>query len=173
MGDLYYVIAFGVNDLIHDIFEGAAVCLDLEYQKSPLWEYIRSPRFLKRLCIKIGYTLDQVFVNWIEYIDWLKWAFRRSLELSFLLCLMELLQGKTKISLQPEILSWGRFVEFPNRRRPPCTTMPWNILPSLVVLWGVYWMFYYSSSSAEHPYLDLEGVTWTDNSGLENTGMYV
>ena len=31
--------------------------------------------------------------------------------------------------------------EFPNKRRPPCTTMPWNIRPALVVLWGVCWMF--------------------------------
>jgi hypothetical protein len=36
---------------------------------------------------------------------------------------------------------------FPNRRRPPCTTMPWNIWPALVVLWGVCWMFYNSSST--------------------------
>jgi hypothetical protein len=32
--------------------------------------------------------------------------------------------------------------EYPNRCRPPCTTMPWNIWPALVVLWGVCWMFY-------------------------------
>ena len=31
---------------------------------------------------------------------------------------------------------------FPNRRRPPCSTMPWMIRASLVVLWGVCWMFY-------------------------------
>jgi hypothetical protein len=31
--------------------------------------------------------------------------------------------------------------EFPNKHRPPCTTMPWNIRPALVVLWGVCWMF--------------------------------
>ena len=31
--------------------------------------------------------------------------------------------------------------EFPNNHRPPCTTMPWNIRPALVVLWGVCWMF--------------------------------
>jgi len=31
---------------------------------------------------------------------------------------------------------------FPNRLRPPCTTMPWTIWPALVVLWGVCWMFY-------------------------------
>jgi hypothetical protein len=30
----------------------------------------------------------------------------------------------------------------PNRHRPPCRTMPWDILPSLVILWGVCWMFY-------------------------------
>lgn len=32
--------------------------------------------------------------------------------------------------------------EWPDGRRPPCTTMPWNIWPSLMVLWGVCWMFY-------------------------------
>lgn len=31
---------------------------------------------------------------------------------------------------------------FPNRLRPPCTTMPWTIWPALVVLWGVCWMFF-------------------------------
>jgi hypothetical protein len=40
------------------------------------------------------------------------------------------------------LLLFGKFAEFPNRRRPKCTTMPWNIWPSLVVLWGVCWMFY-------------------------------
>jgi hypothetical protein len=39
------------------------------------------------------------------------------------------------------LLLFGNFVEFPNRHRPKCTTMPWNIWPSLVVLWGVCWMF--------------------------------
>ena len=33
------------------------------------------------------------------------------------------------------------FSGFPHKYRPPCTTMPWNIWPSLVVLWGVCWMF--------------------------------
>ena len=31
--------------------------------------------------------------------------------------------------------------EFPNKQKPPCSTMPWNIPPALVVLWGVCWMF--------------------------------
>ncbi|KAH4375250.1 hypothetical protein HBH99_217220 [Parastagonospora nodorum] len=34
------------------------------------------------------------------------------------------------------------FSVFPNEHRPPCKTMPWDIIPSLVVLWGVCWMFY-------------------------------
>ena len=34
------------------------------------------------------------------------------------------------------------FAEWPDGRRPLSTTWPWNIRPSLVVLWGVCWMFY-------------------------------
>jgi hypothetical protein len=40
--------------------------------------------------------------------------------------------------------------EFPNKRRPPCTTMPWNIRPALVVLWGVCWMF--------NPWSPIDGI---------------
>ena len=36
----------------------------------------------------------------------------------------------------------GWFAEWPNGRRPLSTTWPWNIKPSLLVLWGVCWMFY-------------------------------
>lgn len=46
-----------------------------------------------------------------------------------------------------EILSfWALFFfffsEFPDGIRHICTAMPWTIWPSLVVLWGVCWMFY-------------------------------
>ena len=34
------------------------------------------------------------------------------------------------------------YSEHPNGIRKLCTTMPWSILPSLAVLWGVCWMFY-------------------------------
>jgi hypothetical protein len=40
------------------------------------------------------------------------------------------------------------FSVFPNACRHLCTTMPWTIWPALAVLWGVCWMFPYSSSSA-------------------------
>jgi hypothetical protein len=36
----------------------------------------------------------------------------------------------------------GWFAEWPNGRHPLSTTWPWNIKPSLVILWGVCWMFY-------------------------------
>lgn len=35
----------------------------------------------------------------------------------------------------------GWFAEWPNSHRPLSTTWPWNIKPSLLVLWGVCWMF--------------------------------
>ncbi|KAI9812868.1 MAG: hypothetical protein M1827_004386 [Pycnora praestabilis] len=42
-------------------------------------------------------------------------------------------------------LGFGRFAEWPSGRRPLSTTWPWNIKPSLVVLWGVCWMFVYNN----------------------------
>ncbi|KAH6682176.1 hypothetical protein F5X68DRAFT_24316 [Plectosphaerella plurivora] len=36
---------------------------------------------------------------------------------------------------------WDMVAEFPGGIPPLCTTMPWTIWPSLVVLWGVCWMF--------------------------------
>ena len=36
----------------------------------------------------------------------------------------------------------GWFAEWPNNQRPLNTTWPWNIKTSLLVLWGVCWMFY-------------------------------
>lgn len=36
----------------------------------------------------------------------------------------------------------GCFAEWPNSQPPLNTTWPWNVKPSLVVLWGVCWMFY-------------------------------
>ncbi|KAK3178560.1 hypothetical protein OEA41_000697 [Lepraria neglecta] len=40
----------------------------------------------------------------------------------------------------------GWFAEWPNGQRPLSTTWPWNVKPSLLVLWGVCWMFYGSSA---------------------------
>lgn len=41
---------------------------------------------------------------------------------------------------QREIQGW--FAEWPNGQPPLNTTWPWNVKPSLIVLWGVCWMFY-------------------------------
>ena len=46
------------------------------------------------------------------------------------------------------------FAEWPGRRPPLNTTWPWLVKPSLMVLWGVCWMFYadngYQPNTAEH-----------------------
>ena len=63
------------------------------------------------------------------------------LEESTLLPLLEYLALLLQNILQ-YLLLFCKFAEFPNRHRPKCTTMPWNIWPSLVILWGVCWMFY-------------------------------
>jgi hypothetical protein len=39
------------------------------------------------------------------------------------------------------------FSEWAGGRPPLVTTMPWTIKPSLVVLWGVCWMFYMTNAS--------------------------
>ena len=43
---------------------------------------------------------------------------------------------------QSKTIFQGWFSEWPNGQRPLNTTWPWNVKPSLVVLWGVCWMFY-------------------------------
>jgi len=80
--------------------------------------------------------------------------------------------------------------EFPNNIRHICTTMPWTIWPSLVVLWGVCWMFamspdisdglaqplvdiiHMSGLGGEYPYAHLRHYTYwpgpSDGSGWHN-----
>ncbi|KAI4110292.1 MAG: hypothetical protein LQ339_001459 [Xanthoria mediterranea] len=50
--------------------------------------------------------------------------------------------------LRDRALDHGWFSEWPGSRRPLSTTWPWNIRPSLVVLWGVCWMFYDNSTKS-------------------------
>lgn len=51
---------------------------------------------------------------------------------------------------QIEQLDDGWFPEWPNGRRPLSTTWPWNIKPSLVILWGVCWMFVYTERDTQY-----------------------
>ena len=48
---------------------------------------------------------------------------------------------------QQKKLGQDWFTEWPSGRRPLSTTWPWNIRPSLVILWGVCWMFYPSEQN--------------------------
>jgi hypothetical protein len=59
---------------------------------------------------------------------------------------------------------------FPNKPRPPCTTMPWNIRPALIVLWGVCWMFYNPWSPIDDAQLQFFLVgeqTWVLSQGID------
>jgi len=53
--------------------------------------------------------------------------------------------------------------EFANNYRRLCTTMPWNIPPSLLVIWGVCWMFY---DNGKTPH---EDAFWHNSFAGENT----
>ncbi|KAI9715384.1 MAG: hypothetical protein M1812_006029 [Candelaria pacifica] len=82
----------------------------------------------------------------------------------FLLCLQrrlfDALLRKTLVDLEENAREWQKywqqqrklgtwwFFEWPSGRRPLSTTWPWNIKPSLVVLWGVCWMFYEKESKS-------------------------
>ena len=68
-----------------------------------------------------------------------------------------LLQHSLEV-LESDYSHWGRyleqlqrfgndwFCEWASGRPPLSSTMPWNIKPSLVVLWGVCWMFYMNNA---------------------------
>ena len=44
------------------------------------------------------------------------------------------------------------FAEWPNGERPLSTTWPWNVKPSLIILWGVCWMFYDHNRGNNNPF---------------------
>jgi hypothetical protein len=95
------------------------------------------------------------------YLDWLyTWGSLRQRE-EARLRYNELLKYMRRVfsllsmiwqKLLDTLLFFCNFSGFPHKYRPPCTTMPWNIWPSLVVLWGVCWMFY----NPVHPIGDAE-----------------
>ncbi|KAL9607730.1 MAG: hypothetical protein Q9167_007381 [Letrouitia subvulpina] len=87
---------------------------------------------------------------------------------------------------QQRHLDYGWFSEWPNSRRPLSTTWPWNIIPSLVVLWGVCWMFYDNTTKSlrklrEELETQSSGNSWerqepgpnATSSQLENVGTWI
>jgi hypothetical protein len=73
--------------------------------------------------------------------------------------IVEVLGNKVKTDFhwqprKPKDADW--FMEWPNGRRPLSTTWPWNIKPSLVVLWGVCWMFYDNDPTSNRPRQSLD-----------------
>ena len=95
---------------------------------------------------EIGINIDEAFIANYEH-----------LLLQLLAQLVDALTRKVIEALisggqdkkQRKLLSW--FAEYPNNCHPLSTTWPWSIKPSLAVLWGVCWMFFYRSPSRNPP----------------------
>ncbi len=87
--------------------------------------------------IAVGDINDEKFIANLEHL------LRRLQHILF-----DLLVQKSIELLNIEALYWqqhlndGIFAEGPGRRQQLSTTWPWNIRTSLLVLWGVCWMFY-------------------------------
>ena len=98
-----------------------------------------------------------------------------------LLCLqqasLDALISNTVKSLEEDVIHWydywkqrkhtceAWFTEW-SGQRPLSTTWPWNIRPTLVVLWGVCWMFYGAGDSSRRPEqaAAFSGFLWTGQS---------
>jgi hypothetical protein len=98
-------------------------------------------RYLNLGWIGVCEVLNEFNWDMVDLID--LWQTFRSFLLRLQLLLVTL---EKKLALWEKILylllPYFLLSEFPNRLRPPCTTMPWTIWPALAVLWGVCWMFY-------------------------------
>ena len=94
-------------------------------------------------------------LGWIgvcEVLNEFNWDMVDLIDLWQAFCLFLLRLQHLLLNLEKKLALWEKvlyllllylsFSEFPNRLRPPCTTMPWTIWPALAVLWGVCWMFY-------------------------------
>ncbi|KAF2809165.1 uncharacterized protein BDZ99DRAFT_521611 [Mytilinidion resinicola] len=94
---------------------------------------------------EIGLAIDEVFIANYEH---LLLSLRGQLMQAIVRKALERAKGASHDEYgkkERRLLSW--FSEFPNCHRPMTTTWPWSIKPSLAVLWGVCWMFYYSDGT--------------------------
>lgn len=83
---------------------------------------------------------EKFFANLEHLIRCLRHAVIEALLHQEALRLLQIQFWDQNLQQQREIEGW--FAEWPNGQPPLNTTWPWNVKPSLVVLWGVCWMFY-------------------------------
>lgn len=74
--------------------------------------------------------------------------------------------------LEADILHWHQywqqrhlsqkewFAEWPNGQPPLNTTWPWNVKPSLVILWGVCWKFFDNVTNTRMTRVPFRNRTW-------------
>ncbi|KAF2489756.1 hypothetical protein BU16DRAFT_531232 [Lophium mytilinum] len=98
---------------------------------------------------ELGLAIDEVFIANYEH---LLLSLRGQLMQAIVRKVLERAKGGSHDEYgkkQRRLLSW--FSEFPDCHRPLSTTWPWSIKPSLAVLWGVCWMFYYPNGTQPNP----------------------
>lgn len=92
-----------------------------------------------------GLVLDQNFIANYEHLLLCMQA--QLVDVLARKVLEELLQGNHD-KKQRKLLGW--FAEFADKSQGLSTSFPWTIKPSLAVLWGVCWMFYYGRTAGVH-----------------------
>jgi len=122
MDEIRHYLVQDWGDLVERILLKRYLVLKISWKE--FWNDLQEVR--KEIC-----TIEPKFFS-IRYIQ--QYVFR---------CIILLIQGTV-----PKLASSG-FSKFRKRNRPPSSTMPWTIWPSLVLLWGVCWMFYNPLNSDE------------------------
>ncbi|USP82071.1 hypothetical protein yc1106_09345 [Curvularia clavata] len=92
--------------------------------------------------LAIGLILDQNFIANYEHL--LLCLQAQLVDVLARKALEELLQGNHD-KKQRKLLGW--FAEFADKPQALSTSFPWTIKPSLAVLWGVCWMYYYGRTA--------------------------
>jgi len=128
----YLELILEAKRLLSDLLPGTGVSEQLLLAPRKYQSLLEDARDeFRRQLLRLGYGDDKID-------DFCEGLNRILAEAQKLLAMMWLLEAL--LNLLTTVIT-VRFFEFPNNIRPPCTTMPWIIVPALFVLWGVCWMF--------------------------------
>ena len=106
-----------------------------------------------RLAVRKSSGLDEDLLSgellWKSFvldIQHLLWSLQQTALEAFIRHILNIIEAHSPHShrhwQRSKRIGEGWYAEWPNSHRPLSTTWPWNIKPSLLVLWGVCWMFY-------------------------------
>ena len=111
---------------------------------------VRKSRGLDEVSLSGELIWDKSDIN----LHHLLWSLRKAALNTIILHFLKIVEVHTLHShirwQDSQRIGEGWYAEWPNCHRPLSTTWPWNIKPSLLVLWGVCWMFYGPSDNNEN-----------------------